>query len=98
MSYIQAAIEMRSVKDAEADYNASLSMGADQFPLEMLAPEERANTGTDTKTNQGSWLDRLFEQAAAAVYRCHVQQRRVRALQVLPCDNGWRKCESTGQV
>ena len=65
MSYIQAAIEMRSVKDAEADYNASLSMGADQFPLEMLAPEERANTGTDTKTNQGSWLDRLFEQAAA---------------------------------
>ena len=56
---------MRSVKDAEADYNAALSMGVDQFPLEMLAPEERANTGTDTKTNQGSWLDRLFSAAAA---------------------------------
>ena len=66
VSYVKAAVEMRAVKDAEADFNASLGMGADQFPLEMLAPEARQTTDTDTSTNQGSWLDRLFEQAAAA--------------------------------
>ena len=66
VSYVKAAIEMRSVSGAEAEYNQALGMGIDQFPLEMLAPaEERQTTGTDTMTNQGSWLDRLFFDAAA---------------------------------
>ena len=66
VSYVKAAIEMRSVSGAEAEYNTALGMGADQFPLEMLAPaEERATTDTDTSTNQGTWLDRLFFDAAA---------------------------------
>ena len=66
VNYLRAAVEMRSVKDAEADYNASLGMGSDQFPLEMLAPPEvRQTTDTDTMANQGSWLDRLFEATAA---------------------------------
>ena len=65
VNYIKAGVEMRSVKDAEADYNAALGMGADQFPLEMLAPEHRQTTDTDTMANQGTWLDRLFEATAA---------------------------------
>ena len=35
------------------------------FPLELLAPEQRQTTDTDTSTNQGTWLDRLFDRAAA---------------------------------
>lgn len=67
VSYVKAAIEMRSVKGAEAEYNTALGMGSDQFPLEMLAPaEERETTGTDTQANQGTWLDRLFYDAAAS--------------------------------
>ena len=66
VNYVRAAVEMRSVKDAEAEYNTALGMGVDQFPLEMLAPaEERQTTDTDTSTNQGTWLDRLFFDSAA---------------------------------
>ena len=66
VNYVKAACEMRSVSGPEAEFNSALSMGADQFPLELLAPpEKRETTGTDTSTNQGTWLDRLFDQAAA---------------------------------
>ena len=65
VNYVRAAVEMRSVKEAEQDFNESLGMGADQFPLEMLAPEARQTTDSDTMANQGSWLDRLFEATAA---------------------------------
>ena len=65
MSYVRAAVEMRSVRDAEADYNAALGMGSDQFPLEMLAPEVRQTSDVDTMANQGTWLDRLFDRTAA---------------------------------
>ena len=65
VNYVKAACEMRSVSGPEAEFNSALSMGADQFPLELLAPEKRQTTDTDTSTNQGTWLDRLFDQAAA---------------------------------
>ena len=65
VNYVKAAAEMRSVNGPEAEFNSALSMGADQFPLELLAPEKRQTTDTDTSTNQGTWLDRLFDRAAA---------------------------------
>ena len=64
-SYVQAALEMRSVDGAEREFNAALSMGADQFPLALLVPEERQTTAVDVSTNQQTWLDRLFDQTAA---------------------------------
>ena len=66
VSYVKSAVEMRSVSGPEAEYNSALGMGADQFPLELLAPpEKRQTTGTDVSVNQQTWLDRLFDQAAA---------------------------------
>ena len=65
--YVTAAVEMRSVAGAEAEFNQELGIGLDRFPLSLLAPvEERATTGTDSGVNQGSWLDRLFAETAAA--------------------------------
>ena len=65
VSYVRSAVEMRSVSGPEAEYNSALGMGADQFPLELLAPEKRQTTDSDASMNQGTWLDRLFDQAAA---------------------------------
>ena len=64
-SYVKAAVEMRSVDGAEAEFNAALKMGVDRFPLALLAPEERQTTAVDVSTNQQTWLDRLFDQTAA---------------------------------
>ena len=65
VSYVKAAAEMRSVDGPEAELNAALSLGSHQFPLEMLAPEERQTTAVDVSVNQGNWLDRLFNGTAA---------------------------------
>ena len=66
-SYMAAALEMRAVDGAEAEYNQEAGIGLDRFPLELLAPvEERATTGTDAAVAQQSWLDRLFAMTAAA--------------------------------
>ena len=65
-SYLSAAVEMRAIKDGpEAEYNSALGMGADKFPLSLLAPEIRQTTDTDVSTNQRTWLDRLFDATAA---------------------------------
>ena len=68
--YVQAAIEMRSVDGAEGELNAAVGIGANRFPLELLAPpaqraEDRATTDADTQTMPRTWLDRLFAQTAA---------------------------------
>ena len=66
VSYVQAALEMRSLDGPEAELNSALSMGSHQFPLEMLAPpEKRQTTAVDVSVNQGNWLDRLFNGTAA---------------------------------
>ena len=64
-SYVKAALEMRALDGPEAELNSALSMGSHQFPLEMLAPEERQTTAVDVSVNQGNWLDRLFNGTAA---------------------------------
>ena len=68
--YVQAAIEMRSVDGAEGELNAAVGIGANRFPLELLAPpaprtEDRETTGVDIQTMPRAWLDRLFAETAA---------------------------------
>ena len=68
--YVQAAIEMRSVDGAEGELNAAVGIGANRFPLELLAPperrtEDRETTGVDIQTMPRTWLDRLFAETAA---------------------------------
>ena len=64
--YVTAALEQRAADGAEAEYNAALKIGANRFPLSLLAPvEERATTDVDTSVMQRRWLDRLFADTAA---------------------------------
>ena len=72
-SYVSAAIEQRSAAGAEAEYNQSIGIAGNRFPLELLAPpeqraarvEDREVTGVDTATMPRTWLDRLFAGSAA---------------------------------
>ena len=72
-SYVSAAMEQRSAVGAEAEYNESIGIAGNRFPLELLAPpeqragriEDRAVTGADTATMPRTWLDRLFAGTAA---------------------------------
>ena len=72
--YVVAAMENRSVDGAEGELNAAVGIGANRFPLELLAPperriaaasEDRAVTAADTQTMPRTWLDRLFAETAA---------------------------------
>ena len=71
--YVSAAIEQRSADGAEAEYNQSIGIAGNRFPLELLAPpeqraarvEDRAVTGVDTATMPRTWIDRLFAGTAA---------------------------------
>ena len=61
---------MRSVDGAEGELNAAVGIGANRFPLELLAPperrtEDRETTGADIQTMPRTWLDRLFAETAA---------------------------------
>ena len=70
--YVSAALEMRSVRDGAAlELNDALGLGANQFPMQKLAPsvaelEMRATTDSDTVMVPRSWVDRLFFGSAAA--------------------------------
>ena len=77
-NYVSAAVEMRAVDSAEAEYNSGVGMSARQFPLAMLAParvQMRATTDTDGQANSHSWLDRLF--AASAMARLQISMESV---------------------
>ena len=72
--YVLAAMENRSVDGAEGELNAAVGIGANRFPLELLAPperrvavaqEDRAVTAVDTQTMPRTWLDRLFAETSA---------------------------------
>ena len=72
--YVLAAMENRAVDGAEGELNAAVGIGANRFPLELLAPperrvaaapEDRAVTAVDTQTMPRTWLDRLFAETAA---------------------------------
>ena len=68
-NYLSAAVEHRAATGAESEWNAAHGMGAQQFPLAMLAParvQMRATTDTDGQVNQGRWIDRLFAMSAGA--------------------------------
>ena len=66
-NYLRCGLEMRASAGPEAELNAALKMGADAFPLELLAPPEiRATTDVDAgPTVPRPWLDRLFNESAA---------------------------------
>lgn len=66
VDYIDAASQGKAVDGAASEYNASLEIRADHFPLSLLAPEERATTDVDGSVSQGSWIDRLFADSAAS--------------------------------
>ena len=72
--YVLAAMENRAADGAEGELNAAVGIGANRFPLELLAPperrvtagpEDRAVTAVDTQTMPRTWLDRLFAETAA---------------------------------
>ena len=68
--YVLAAMENRAADGAEAELNDAVGIGANRFPLELLAPpelraEDRATTAADTQTMPRTWLDRLFAETAA---------------------------------
>ena len=77
--FIGAAMEMRAVDGAEAEYAAAEGM-AGSFPLALLspeAPEIRQTTDAEATVTTGTWLDRLFAMAAAT--RLGVTMRSVGA-------------------
>ena len=71
--YVQAAMENRAVDGVEGELNAAVGIGANRFPLELLAPpelrvartEDRETTAADIQTMPRTWLDRLFAETAA---------------------------------
>ena len=67
-SYIGAALEMRSVSGPEAELNNALKIGADRFPLMLLAPspeEFRTKTDAESTVRPRRWIDRLFAMTQA---------------------------------
>ena len=69
-NYAQIAIEGRSAANgAEGEFNAALHIGANKFPLLLLAgaePEKRMTTDIDTAVMPRPWLDRLLAESMAA--------------------------------
>ena len=72
-NYISAAMGRTGVTGgAEAEYNAEYGLASDFFPLELLTRdmpeplETRAAIDGDARASQGTWLDRLFSESAAA--------------------------------
>ena len=65
--YFAAAVEKRAVTGAALEFNQALRVGGTKFPMELLAPDEvRSTTDADTMTRPRRWLDRLFDETAAA--------------------------------
>ena len=72
-AYVESALEQRgAVTGAELEFNQSLKIPADRFPLELLAGAEkrtnletRATTDAEAGATQSTWLDRLFADTSA---------------------------------
>ena len=69
-AYVESALEQRgAVTGAELEFNQSMKIPADRFPLELLAGDEkvekRATTNVDSAATQATWLDRLFADTSA---------------------------------
>ena len=64
--YLGASLERRGVTGgAELEYNQAIGLRSDYFPLELLAPEQRAAIDGDSAVMQQSWIERLFAETAA---------------------------------
>lgn len=67
--YLRAALAGRGViAGAELEYNQHLGLAEDFFPMDIMARdmETRAARDGDSRTNQGTWIDRVFERTAAS--------------------------------
>ena len=72
-AYVESALEQRgAVTGAELEFNQSMKIPADRFPLELLAGAEkrsnletRATTDAEAGAMQSTWLDRLFADTSA---------------------------------
>ena len=72
--YLRASMSGHGVVSGpEAEFNQEFGLSAEQFPLQLLTRgddlgdlEKRASIDGDAKVNQGSWIDRLFSDTAAA--------------------------------
>ena len=69
--YLAAASEGRGVTGAALEFNQSLKMNGNAFPLAKLAPsveelEQRSTTDVDSQVISKRWLDRLFYGTAAS--------------------------------
>ena len=62
--YIAAAIHRSGVDGAEREYNAAIGLEGDRFPMSLLV--DRAAIAGDAGASQGSWVDRVFAESAAA--------------------------------
>ena len=67
--YVEAALEQRAATGVELEFNQSMEVPSNHFPLELLAGtekiEKRATTDADAGATQATWLDRLFADTAA---------------------------------
>ena len=65
--YVGAAQEQRGLDGAAHEYNQANSITPGRFPLHLLVPEleKRAETDTNSEVNQGTWIDRLFNESMA---------------------------------
>ena len=65
--YVAAAMSGGRVGGAELEFNQTLKLPEDHFPLRLLAPgaEHREVTVADGATQQTRWVDRLFAEACA---------------------------------
>ena len=65
--YMSAALAgMPVMGGAELELNQHLHIVPNHFPLELLAGEHRASRDGDAEGNQGTWLDRVVAETAAA--------------------------------
>ena len=65
--YISAALAgMPVMGGAELELNQHLNIAPNFFPLELIAGEHRASRDGDAEGNQGTWLDRVVAETAAA--------------------------------
>ena len=67
--YVGAALAgMPIMGGPELEYNQHIGLAANYFPLELIGAglEERAIRDLDAQGNQGTWLDRVFAESAAA--------------------------------
>ena len=90
--YIAAAIEQRSAAGPELEFNASMGIAGNRFPLELLAPpperrtaeEHRAVTGVDSAVMPRRWLDRLFSGAASQALGITMESRSGQVWRLIP--------------